>query len=156
MKARSDVEVSGGYVFRNQKDQVPLQHYLNSTVGPAGERPIAGDKTDDAFKNAVEHLLYGSGSESGVLAKKATDVLVYRLPDDSAGVPQFTLAALVDGEMKRAHLSAKDVYKLSDRKIVEDARAASPVVQKSEALRKAVQTSREQARAALNAGRANE
>lgn len=156
MKARSDVEVQGGYVFRNTKGQVPLAHYLNSTVGPAGERPIAGDKTDDAFKNAVESLLYGNGKESGVLAKKASDVLVYRLPDDEAGVPQFTLAALVDGEMKRAHLSAKDVYRLSDRKIVEDARAASPVVQKSEALRKAVQTSREQARAALNAGRAIE
>lgn len=131
MKARDDIEIQGGYVFRNTKGQTPLAHYLNSTVGPAGERPVAGDNTDDAFKGAVEFLLYGDGDKAGVLASKASDVLVYRMPDDKAGVPQFTLAANVDGEMHRAHLSAKDIYKFSDKhrsaaRRIADAEATGP------------------------------
>lgn len=152
MKANPDMEVQGGYVFRNNKGQTPLGQYLTSSVGPGGERPIATDDTNEVFKNAVEHLLYGGGKEAGVLASKASDVLVYRLHDDTSGVPQFSLAANVDGVMKEAYLSAKDIYKLHDRHKVEAARDSSPVVQKQEALRKAVQTSREQARAATNAG----
>lgn len=116
MKSRPDIEVQGGYVFRNAKNQTRLDHYLNSTVGPGGSRPVASDDIDHAFKGAVDYLLYGEGDTSGVLASKATDVLVYRLPDDKTGVPQFTLAANVDGDIKRAHLSAKDIYKFSDRK----------------------------------------
>jgi len=150
MKARDDVEIVGGYVFRNTKGQTPLNKYLNSTVGPGGERPFGSDDTDKAFESAVEHLLYGDKKDAGVLPSKASDVLVYRMPDDKTGVPQFTLSAVVDGEMYRAHLSAKDIYKLSDQKAKADARAASPRAQISEELRTSVQKSREQARAATS------
>lgn len=121
MKGRPDIEVQGGYVFRNAPGQRRLDQYLNNTVGPAGEIPVADPSA--AFKGAVEFMLYGSGDKSGVLPDKATDVLVYRIADDKTGVPQFTLAANVDGKIHRAHLSAKDIYKFSARKAATKAAA---------------------------------
>lgn len=112
-------ELLGGYVWKNQKDQVSLSKYLSGHAGPLSESPVAVDNLNDAFHGAVKQLLYGGEGEKGILPDNASDVAVIRL-QDRAGIPQFHVQSVIDGKTYDGLLSGADIFKLDAKQRATD------------------------------------
>lgn len=136
------MEIMGGLVWTNGKNQEPLEKWLTRSQPTTGEEAIGTNKINDVMAYAVNEALYG---ESGVLTETAKDLGVFRL-DDRAGVPTFQIQAVQpDGTVTDRLLTGNEIFALARKRKMREDIAASPLTQKQEELRKDVQKSREQA-----------
>ena len=104
---RNGLEVMGGFAWRNDKNQKPLEDFLMKQHPNIEASAVGSDKINEEFYHAVNDKLYG---DSGILTDTASDVAIFRMAD-KAGVPQFRLQAVTaDGEVKDAMLSGTDVF----------------------------------------------
>ncbi len=121
VKKQNGLDVVGGFAWQRNKNQTSVTSFLTHNVGPANEAPIATDKINDHFAMAVDELLFGEADTAGIGADSSSDVAVFQI-DDKAGVPQFHVQAVHDGEVKNGLLSANDVYTLSRKRMDRNAK----------------------------------
>lgn len=109
-------EFVGGYTWQNQKNQRPLSEYLTLRAGPDKQSPIPTDRINDAFKYAVEEVLYGADGTHGILPDEASEVAIIRMNDGKDGEPKFHIRAIVDAKPYEGFLTGNDIFKLAGKR----------------------------------------
>lgn len=140
---RAGLNTLGGYAWQDPAGSKPFVQALDTDV------------PHDQVAGALRDTIKGKVEAAGM--KESDHIQLIRDTDSPSGDPRFVaFVTNKDADMKAVPLTGTEISATYKAGKVAKERAHSPVIQKQEELRKAVQESRVQSRAALNAGIATE